>query len=146
MCSEDASLKWSTEQGYGEMQLLTPSQVLPHDWTLLMKQAVDNIMRRIRMAVPKWESSQKMKCKWKKRTSLKEREQCETVVRRYFGAVLRRKQPICQSGFLHECNLRGQGSGKILTDTRTLMFPRPLKQMTQILSESRHLADRALQM
>lgn len=70
----------------------------------------------------------------------------EYVVKRYFGALLLKKQPICQSGFLHECNLRGQGCGKILTDTRTLMYPRPLKQMTQILSESRHLADRALQM
>lgn len=74
------------------------------------------------------------------------KELCESVFKHYFGTLLRRKQPSCQSGFLHECNPRGQGSGKILTDTRTLMYPRPLKQMTQILSESRHFADSALQM
>lgn len=69
-----------------------------------------------------------------------------SMVRHYFGALLWRKLHSCQSGLLHECNLGGQGSSKILTDTRALMYPRPLKQMTQILTESRHLADNALQM
>lgn len=69
----------------------------------------------------------------------------ESAVKHYFGAVLHRKQPSCQ-WVQHERNLRGQGSGKILTDTRTLMYPRPLKQMTQILTESSNLADSALQM
>lgn len=89
----------------------------------------------------------KMNSEGKKRTSLEESEQCETVIKQRFGAVFcRGSGPSVRVGFLHERNLGGQGSGEILTDTRALMFPRPLKQMTQILAESRHLADRALQM
>ncbi len=136
------------------MQLLAPSQVpqtLPYDWTTLTIQAgVDTafsdksellFVLKIKIITTRWTVK-----KQAEREREREEQQYKAVVKHYFGALLRRKQPSCQSGFLHECNPGGQGSGKILTDTRTLMYPRPLKQMTQILTESRNLADRALQM
>lgn len=150
--ADESLLRWNTEQGRCEMQLLAPSQVLqtqPYDWTMLTtqtgvcttfsKESNPLFLLKIRIITSPWTVREK-------RTDHKEREQCEYVVKHYFGALLRRKQPSCQSGLLHEYNLGGQGSGKILMDTRALMYPRPLKQMTQILTESRRLADSALQM
>lgn len=48
-------------------------------------------------------------------------QHCECVAMHYFGAMLRRQQPNCQSGFLCERNVGGQGCSKTLIDTRALM-------------------------
>lgn len=81
-----------------------------------------------------------------RRLYLNEMQQWEFAVKTLFWCSVAEKAAQLSTWVLHERNLGGQGSGKILTDTRTLMYPRPLKQMTQILTESSNLADSALQM